>query len=180
MSSKFCVTPNGTLAFPTFFAPRATQEGNEPRYSGVLIFDAKAQASKLYQELQDAVLEAAQEKFGKKMPANLRMPFRKGEEKPDYQGFDPGTVFIQAWSKNKPGLIDAAKQEIFDKDEIWAGQLARFYVRPFGYENSGNKGVSMLLEHVQIVKQDRPRIDGRKAATEVFGDVELEDDDEMV
>lgn len=179
MSGQFYITPKGILSFPTFFEPRAAQPGGEPRYSGLLIFDEKAQRSKEFKELQNGVMEAATDKFGKKLPGNLRLPFRKGEEKPDLIGFEPGTLFISAWSKNKPGLIDVDNAEIFDKSEIWAGQLARFYVRPFGYENSGNKGVSLLLEHVKIVKADMPRIDGRKTASEVFGEVE-EDDDELV
>jgi hypothetical protein len=35
-----------------------------------------------------------------------------------------------------------------------------------------------MLEHVQIVKKNMPRIDGRKAATAVFGAV-ADDSDEI-
>ena len=51
----------------------------------------------------------------------------------------------------------------------------------FFYDKAGNKGVSFGLNHVQIIKADMPRIDGRISVDKAFGPVEddddLEDDD---
>jgi len=173
-------TPYGTLAFPTLFEARAVPgSNNEPRFSCTLIFDEAAQKKPEFKALQDEILNAANERF----PGNrgnhkaLRMPIRKGEEKSEkYQGFDPGTVFISAWTKERPGLVDRNRNEILTKAEVWAGQLARIRVRPFAYDTSGNKGVGLMLEGVQIVKADMPRIDGRKSAAEVFTDIDDEDE----
>lgn len=163
------ITPVGVICFPTLFEARAAVTGQEPRFNLILLFDEAAQKTAEFKALQDEIMVAAKEKFGAKLPGNLRMPIRKAEEKEDYEGFEPGKVFISPWTKQRPGLVDGNNQEIHTKDEVWAGQLGRAYIRPFGYDTSGNKGVGLMLEHVQIVKKNMPRIDGRKAATAVFG-----------
>jgi hypothetical protein len=176
--AKSLITPTGMLCFPTLFEPRSAVPGQEPRYNLILLFDEAAQKSAEFKELQNEIMAAATEKFGPKLPSNLRMPIRKAEEKEDYAGFEPGKVFVAPWSKQRPGLVGPSNEEIHVADDVWAGQLARAYIRPFGYDTSGNKGVGLMLEHVQIVKKNMPRIDGRKAATAVFGAV-ADDSDEI-
>lgn len=171
------ITPSGTVCFPSLFEARSAVPGQEPRFNLIILMDEAAQKSAEFKALQNEIAAAAEEKWGKKLPANLRMPIRKAEEKSQYDGFTDGKVFIQPWTKQKPGLVDASNQEIHVKDDVWAGQLGRAYVRPFAYDTQGNKGVGLMLEHVQITKKDRPRMDGRKAATAVFGAVENSDDE---
>lgn len=174
------ISPAGTLAFPNFFEPRSAVQGQEPRYSTLLVFDEAAQKTPEFKALQDGIVAAMEEKWGKNPPKNLRMPIRPAEEKSDYAGFTEGKVFISVWSKQKPGLVDNMGNEIHAKDDVWAGQLARVSCRPFAYDTSGNKGVGIMLEHVQILKKDLPRTDGRKTATQVFGKVEMPEDEEVV
>ena len=97
------------------------------------------------------------------------MPWRDGSEK-DYEGYGEGTLFISPWSKFKPGIVDRNKTEILVPADVGAGQLARFSVTPFAWETSGKMGVSLQIEHVQIVKADMPRIDGRRNAAQAFDD----------
>lgn len=166
-------TPVGILCFPSIFEPREPAPGMDKRHSLILLFDDLALQTAAYQNLRAAVQEAAADKWGaaKAQDANfmrsLRLPFRNAAEK-DYAGFEKGTVFISPWSKNKPGIVDLKGHEIKVPGDVWAGQLARATVRAFGYEQSGNKGVSFGLEHVQIVKADAERIDGRRSADKAF------------
>lgn len=170
------ITPPGILCFPNLFVARAAVPGQEPRFNTLLLIDEAGQKTPEFKALQDEIMVAAQEKFGVKLPSNMRMPIRDASEKSEYAGFEPGKVFIAPWTKQQPGLVDNMNNEIFAKDDVWAGQMARCYVRPFGYDQSGNKGVGLMLEHVQILKKDMPRIDGRKAATAVFGQVPADAD----
>jgi hypothetical protein len=102
--------------------------------------------------------------------AGMRSPFRPCAEK-QYSGYDiPNGVFISPWTKSKPGLVDAVRNEILTPEDVWAGQLARATVSPFYYFNSGNKGVSFALNNLQIVRADGPRLDGRKKAVDDFDD----------
>ncbi len=166
------ITPFGILSFPNLFTPRPPAEGADPRYSLTLVFDQQAQASNEFKILKDAVAQCAREKWGNKMPSNLRSPFRDAAEK-DYAGYEEGFIFINAWTKTAPGLVGPSREDILDPNDIWAGQLARASVKPFAYDNSGNKGVAFGLENVQIGKFDMPRLDGRTAAHKAFGDADV-------
>lgn len=171
------MTPIGFLYFPSLFKPKGNKQvpTQAPRFSGMLLFDNSGVQSTAYQGLRQGVFNAIVEKFGaaKANDANfvrgLRLPFRPASEK-QYDGFADGEIFISAWSpaEQKPGLIDLGGNTITDEAAVFGGQLARFTVRPFAYDTSGNKGVGLILEHVQIVKFDMPRRDGGVSAEDAF------------
>ena len=170
-------TPYGTLAFPTFFQPRPRAEGGEPVYSGAILFTPAQQNTPAYKVMQDACIEAARAKFGDKVDLrSVRMPFRDGAEKAgQYNGYNAGDTFINPWTKTKPNIVDAQRQEVLLPEQVWAGQLVRFNISPYAWINSGKKGVSFALNHVQIIKTDTPRIDGRASASSAFDDGEVDD-----
>lgn len=183
MASKTAMTPIGILCFADqVFTAKHNENapGKDPRYSAMLLFDSLGVQSSAYAELRKLVQEAAADKFGaaKAADANfmrsLRLPFRNAAEK-DYDGFDKGEIYIAPWSTKAPGVIDLYGNDMVPTD-VWSGQLARATVRAFAYDSNGNKGVSFGLEHVQIIKQDMPRIDGRRSATAAFKDAAASDD----
>lgn len=169
-------TPTGVLSFPALFKPRAPAPGAEPRYSLNLVFDAATQKSPEFLALKQAVMDVIETEVGaskardKAFLAGLRLPFRDAGEK-SYAGYAKGLIYIAAWSKERPGIVDARLQEVLVPDDVWPGQLARCTVKPFWFSNSGNKGVSFGLNNVQIVKADMPRLDGRRKATDDFDTV---------
>jgi len=171
MSNGTVMTPIGALMFPKLFTA-ATNPANPtqaPRYSAMLAFDEAGVGSTAYQDLRKLVMEAIGKKFGaaKAADANfvrgLRLPFRNAAEK-TYNGLENANTFISPWrneADGAPGVVDLAGTKIMVPSDVFAGQLARFTVRAFGYDSTGNRGVSFALEHVQIVKADMPRLDGR-------------------
>jgi hypothetical protein len=173
-------SPYGTLSFPSLFQPRARAENSEPVYSAVLIFDADQQKTPQFKALKTACVEKAKEKFGPNVNLKeVKFPFRDaGEKAGSWGGFEEGDIFISPWSKSKPTIVDARRQEIFTPEDVWAGQLVRMNLTPFHWVNSGRKGISFALNHVQIVNADRPRIDGRGTASSVFDDGAVEGSDE--
>lgn len=180
------ITPSGMLSFPHFFTPKPRAENGEAVYSGVLIFDENAQKSEGYKRVRAAVMAAIREKWPSKADdanfvKSLALPFRNGAEKSQYTGYGEGKVFISAWTKFQPGIIDRNDQDITVASDVWSGQMARFEVKAFAWEKSGKKGVSFALNHVQITKQNMPRIDGRSTAKGAFGKVAIDvADDEMM
>ena len=170
-------TPYGTLAFPHLFQPKPRAEGGEAVFSATIMFDPAQQRSPAFKALQDGCIEAARKEFGDKISMrDVRMPFRDAGEKADkYNGFEAGHVFINPWTKSKPGIVNAQRQEVLLPEEVWAGQLVRLNITPYAWVNSGKKGVSFALNHVQIIKTDTPRIDGRGSASSVFDDGEVDE-----
>lgn len=173
------ITPYAVLSFPTLFTPKPRSEGGEAVYSCALLFDVPAQKTKEFKAMQDACIAAAKEKFGANVNiAGVNMPFRDASEKSDkYQGYEDGMIFINPWTKNKPGVVDARLQDVLLPEQVYAGQIVRAQVAPFAWTNSGKRGVSFGLNHIQIVKHDAPRIDGRVAANKAFNAIEVEEDE---
>jgi hypothetical protein len=174
------ITPVGTLSYPNFFKPKPKIAGSpELVYSGSLLFTPDQAKSSKFKELRDAVEAIAKTAFPKGiLGKSIRSPFldaEKFEKVPDEY-----SLVIRSWSNEKPGVVNAEKEDILDAAEVWPGQWARFSVAPFAYEQAGNKGVSFYLHNVQIVRSaGLKRLDGRKAAAETFDDEYAGADEEI-
>lgn len=162
------VTPPGTLSYPHFYVPKPRAKGAEAVFSGMLMFNRKQIIRPEYKALYQGCVDCLKDAFPKKVfGKGTRSPFRKAEEKENIP--EEIEIFINPWTKSKPEVVDVSNEDILDSSDVWAGQLARFDVTPFAYENSGNIGVSLALNHVQILKSEgRKRLDGRKSAAESF------------
>ena len=113
--------PNATLSFPVLFAPKPRSEGAKPVYSCALLFDKAAQASAEYKAMQTACIEAAKTKFGANVNLKtLTFPFRDAGEK-DYAGYDEGFTYINPWSEQRPGVVDAQVQDVLDFERRLCG-----------------------------------------------------------
>ena len=169
-------TPYATLSFANLFTPRPRAENSDPVYSCVLIFDPTQQKSPAYKAMQDACTAAAYKEWGERVDfKQVKMPFRDASEK-SYEGYHPGDIFISAWSKNKPGVVDKDREDILLPEEVWAGQLVRANVMPFAWTYMNKKGVSFGLNHLQIIESTgRQRLDGRPSAGSAFDDGEVKD-----
>jgi hypothetical protein len=170
MATTAILTPPGIASFLNLQKARPVVVGGEPRFSLTLIFDKAAQARPEFKALQQAIDAALKERWPGKLPVGLRSPFHDGAEKTGvYDGYKAGDLFISPWSKDKPGAVNSRKEDIIDWTEFWAGWTARANVRPFAYDQGGNKGCGLFLDSVQFLKPGK-RLDGRKAASESFPD----------
>jgi hypothetical protein len=130
-------------------------DGKSERYSTNLIMQTadrmKNERQKaMLQELHAACVACAKDFFGDKVNIkSLRLPIRSGNDR-EYEGYGDGTLFINPWSKQKPGIVDENKQDVTFPDDVYSGQVARVSVRPFAYDNAGNKGVALALNNVQV------------------------------
>lgn len=172
MATKAILTPPGIASFLNLKEARPVVTGGEPRFSINLLFDETAQQSDEFKALQDAIAEAIKEKWPTKTPPNLRSCLRDGAEKEgQYTGYREGIIFINPWTKERPGVVDAQRNEILDLSTVYAGMTARAFVRPFAYESGSNKGVGLLLDAVQFLKEGE-RLDGKTNAGKAFPEYE--------
>jgi hypothetical protein len=150
--------PTGVASFPKLFVPEALMEGKAPVYSITILWDKSADLS----ALEQAIKNAEEKKFPPNdagestVPAGLRSPIKDGDLKiskktgkvrPEYAG----KYFIQTTCKEDeaPKVVDGRLEKIIDKKQIYGGMLANVYVNAFTYDNSGNRGTSLYLQHVQ-------------------------------
>ncbi len=175
------LTPVGTLCFADglFKAKPVVPGSDKLRHNCILLLDADGVASSAYTAMQKAAHDAVVDKFGAAKAADpsfkrgLRSPFRPAAEK-NYAGFEKGEVFIAPWCNpdSPPSIVNLQGEKIVVPGDVWSGQLARASVRFFAYDTNGNKGVGLFLEHVQIVKADMPRLDGKQSAEAAFSNAD--------
>ena len=167
------MTPKFRVSFPNVFRPgKVMQVGAEPKYNVTMLFESGADLS----ALRKAAQEAVEEEWGPdktKWPKNMRNPFRDQGEK-EFEGYVKGAKFINATSKQRPGLVDSKVQDIIDEKDFYPGCYARATVRAFAYDQAGNRGVAFGLQNIQKLADGEP-LGGRTKPQEDFEPM-LEDD----
>lgn len=166
------------LSFTHIFEPSA-MEGQEPKYStAILIPKADTDTLNAIKEAVELAKKNGASKWGGKVPPNLKTPLRDGDiEKPDDENY-VGHYFLNASSKNKPGVVDANVQPVLDATEVYSGCYARLTLNFYAYNASGNKGVAAGLGNVQKLAEGEP-LGGFTRAEDDFGAVAsagIEDD----
>lgn len=164
------------LSYAHLFEPHAI-EGNDPKYSvSVLIPKTDIETLKAIKEAVAEAKELGKGKFGGKVPANLKTPLRDGdEERPDDEAY-VGCYFLNASSKNKPGVVDLSVQPVLDATEVYSGCYGRLTLNFYAYSASGNKGVAAGLGNVQKLADGGP-LGGFTRAEDDFDSVDSAEDD---
>lgn len=179
------LTPPGILSFPNLFEPRAPFPNQAPKYSASLLIP-KVRAAEL-KPLQDAILSVAKAHFTS-LPVNpatkkpftveeffkldkLHHPMKDGDIARPADKAYAGMLFFQANTdmKHKPTVSDASGQPVMSPDEIYAGCLARMRIYVCPFEQQVKKGITLLLNGVQKLR-DGARLDGRVTTFDAWED----------
>ena len=174
MSTKV-ITGKVRLSYANLFQPRS-QDGQDPKYgTALLIPKSDTETIKKINAAIAAVKADPQAlaKWGGKIPPNLSTPLRDGDaERPD----DPvyaGCFFVNASSKQKPGVVDKNLDPVMDASEVYSGCYARASINFFGYAVSGKKGVGCGLNNIQKLADGEP-LGGRARPEDDFEKYEEE------
>lgn len=154
--------------------------GGAPKYSVSLIIPKSD--TKTIEKIQAAIQAAydeGQDKLkgnGKSVPALsvLKTPLRDGDaERPDDEAY-ADSYFINANSGTAPGLVDADRQPILDRSEVYSGVYGRASINFYAFNSNGNKGIACGLNTLQKIKDGEP-LGGKSRAEDDF-DTEEDDD----
>ena len=80
----------------------------------------------------------------KSVPAlsTLRTPLRDGDlERPDDEAY-ANAYFVNANSATAPGVVDANRNEILDKSEVYSGVYGRASITFYAFNANGNRGIA--------------------------------------
>lgn len=165
-STTKVLTPEFRVSFPNVFKPRVNKEkpGEPGKYTISMLFRIEADPTKPEEKVVDirplvaAATAAAVEKYGAdktKWPKGLKFPFRKAEEKEGLDGYVKGLIVVGATSERQPGVVDQQVKDIIDPKLFYPGCFARAVINAFAYDNSGNKGISFGLRHVQKIRDGK-------------------------
>jgi hypothetical protein len=164
-------TPVGRLSYPHLFTAQTNDQGDE-RFKTAIFFAEGADLT----EMQNAAMTVAKARWGDEVVqlirANkVRWPFRSDAADVKERGYPEGSTFVNMSAKNRPGVVDANVADVLDVSEAYAGRDALINATAYTYDVSGNRGVTFGVNHVQLLGHN-DRLDGRKAAAEVFAPVE--------
>ena len=170
------VTGKVRLSYVHIFTPTAIADGQEPKYSvSVLIKKSDKETLKKIKAAVEAAKQLGTSQWGGKIPANLKTPLRDGdEERPDQPEY-AGHYFLNASSKQKPGVVDKQLNAILDSTEVYSGCYGRVSINFYPFNQAGNKGVACGLNNVQKL-EDGDYLGGRSRAEDDFD--ALDDGDE--
>ena len=156
--------------------------GGAPKISVSLIIpkDDTATVNKIKAAIQSAY-EEGQSKLkgnGKTVPALsiLKTPLRDGDlERPDDEAY-AGCYFVNANSASAPGIVDADRQPIIDRSEVYSGMYGRASINFYAFNSNGNKGIACGLNNLQKMSDGEP-LGGKSRAEDDFA---TDDDDDFL
>ena len=169
-------------SYANIWDSKAPLGGGTPKYSVSLIIpkDDTATVNKINAAIQ-AAYEEGQSKLkgnGKSVPplSALKTPLRDGDiERPDDPAY-AGCYFVNANSASQPGVVDADRQPIIERSEVYSGVYGRASINFYAYNVNGSKGIACGLNNLQKIKDGEPL--GGKASAE--SDFATEDDDDFL
>ncbi len=178
MSTKV-ITGKCRASYVHIFEPHSTN-GSEPKYS-ISIIIPKSDADTIG-KIRTAIEEAKQSgisKWNGKIPPNLKLPLRDGdEERPDDPAY-ADSYFINCNSVEKPGIVDRKRVPITDPTVIYSGCYIRVSINFYPFNTNGNRGVGAGLGNVQFWCDGDP-LNGRVRAEDEFDALDAEDEDDFL
>ena len=156
--------------------------GGAPKYSVSLIIpksDVKTVAK------INAAIEAAYTEGESKLKGNgrsvpalsaIKTPLRDGDvERPDDPAY-ANSYFINANSATAPGIVDADRNPILERSEVYSGVYGRASISLYAFNSNGNKGIACGLNNLMKISDGEP-LGGRARAEDDFA---TDDDDDFL
>ena len=93
-------------------------------------------------------------------------------ERPDDEAY-ANAYFVNANSSTAPGIVDADRQPILERSEVYSGVYGRASINFYAFNSNGNKGIACGLNNLQKIRDGEP-LGGKSRPEDDFAD---EDED---
>lgn len=178
---KVVTGPDTRWSYVNAWEPKSIN-GGTPKYSVSLIIPKSD--TKTIERIKAAIEAAYHEGEGKlkgngrTVPplAALKTPLRDGDvERPDDPAYK-NAYFMNANNSTAPGIVDADRQPIIERSEIYSGVYGRASVNFYAFNTNGNKGIACSLNNLQKIR-DGEHLGGKSNAEDDFA---TEDDEDFL
>lgn len=182
VNSTKVITGKVRFCYVNVFEPTAMNEDDTPKYSiCVLIPKSDTATIDKIKKAIEAAKEAGKAKLADKngrIPANLKLPLRDGdEERLDDPAFKDH-YFINANSMRQPSIVDRSLNPIMSRDEFYSGCYGRASINFYAF-NVSSKGIAAGLSNLQKLEDGEMLAGGSTAEEDFGGDNAVQDDDMM-
>lgn len=178
---KVITGPNTRWSYANVWEAKSVN-GGTPKFSVSLIIPKSdtATIAKIRAAIEAAYKEgeAKLKGNGRSVPALsvLKTPLRDGDtERPDDEAY-ANAYFVNANSATAPGIVDADRQPILDRSEVYSGVYGRASINFYAFNSNGNKGIACGLNNLQKISDGEP-LGGKSRAEDDFS---TEDDDDYL
>lgn len=163
------------ISFANIFEPKAINGGDEKySVSCVIPKSDKSTLMKIHKAVEAAKEDGKVRKWNGKIPPNLKLPLRDGDiDRPDDETYQD-CMFVNATSKDAPGIVDRRVQPVTDPMMVYSGCYCNVSVNFYAFNANGNRGVAAGLSNIQFVR-DGERLSGRVSAEAEFDALEEEE-----
>jgi hypothetical protein len=180
-ATKVITGPHTRWSYANVWDPKSIN-GGTPKYSISLIIpksDTKT-VEKIKAAIQAAYAEGESKLkgSGKTVPAlsTLKTPLRDGDlERPDDEAYK-NSWFINANSASAPGIVDADRNPILERSEVYSGVYGRASINFYAFNSNGNRGIACGLNNLQKISDGDP-LGGKSRAEDDFTESDDGDDD---
>ena len=169
---KVITGPNTRWSYVNAWEPKSIN-GGAPKYSVSLIIPkSDTKTLEKIKAALDAAYHEGEAKLrgsGKSVPpmTSLKLPLRDGDtERPDDTAY-AGSYFINANASNAPGIVDADRNEILTRSEVYSGVYGRASITFYAFNSNGNRGIACGLNNLQKIKDGEP-LGGKSRAEDDF------------
>ena len=172
INEKTIRTGEVRLSYPKVFKPNEEHEYDPGKYTlSILIDKNDTDTIGLINELIMDAAERGKKELWKNSTVGVKTPLRDGDtERPESEEC-AGKFFLNAKTKNRPGVWTLDRMPITDEMAVYGGCWALVVLRAYPFEHAGNKGIAMSFEHV-IKTKDDASFAGYVSVTEAFNDIE--------
>lgn len=159
--------------------------GGTPKFSVSLIIPKSdtVTVNKIKAAIQAAYEEGQSKLKGnsKSVPAlsAIKTPLRDGDlERPDDEAYK-NSYFINANSATAPGIVDADRQPILTRSEVYSGVYGRASINLYAFNSNGNKGIACGLNNLQKIRYGEP-LGSKSRAEDDFADLDDDEEDDFL
>lgn len=169
------ITPEGTFQWVFLDQPKVDKNNPDkpPMYSVTLLMDKKnPKVKEKLEQMKQCITDSLEKRFGDKVPAKYFNPIKDGDIETNSEGnpIYPGSYYLEAKNKEKPGLVDADREPILSNGAIWSGCKGRLSLGFVGYDVAAKKGVTIYLNNVQLTDSSAPKMGGKRSAEDDFNE----------
>lgn len=179
MATKVITGANTRWSYANVWEAKA-MEGGKPKFSVSLIIPKSdtVTVGKIKSAIEEAYREGQSKLKGNAKSvlalSTLRTPLRDGDlERPDDPAY-ANAYFVNANSSTAPGVVDANRNEIMDKSEVYSGCYGRASVNFYAFNANGNRGIACGLNNLQKLRDGEP-LGGRASAESDFATADDEE-----
>ncbi len=176
--TKVITGPETRWSYANVWEPKSIN-GGAPKFSVSLIIKKTDPCIPKIKAAIQAAYEEGEGKLkgtGKSIPplAAIKTPLRDGDlERPDDPAY-AGAYFINANNQSAPGIVDADRQPILERREVYSGVYGHASISFYAFNSSGNKGIACSLNNLQKIKDGEP-LGGHSRAEDDFATDEDDD-----